>query len=76
MEDAVAALKAAKRVVVFTGAGMSADSGIATFRTKGYYFNDSCVLSLVWAHFFFFNILNTGVICAKGMAFGMVYGAL
>lgn len=35
MEDAVAALKTAKRVVVFTGAGMSADSGIATFRTKG-----------------------------------------
>jgi NAD-dependent deacetylase len=33
LETAAALLRAARRVVVFTGAGMSADSGMATFRT-------------------------------------------
>ena len=32
MDDAVSAIKAARRCVVFTGAGSSADSGIGTFR--------------------------------------------
>jgi NAD-dependent deacetylase len=32
IEDCVAALRSARRVVVFTGAGVSAESGIATFR--------------------------------------------
>jgi NAD-dependent deacetylase len=32
LQDCVTALRAAKRVVVFTGAGVSAESGIATFR--------------------------------------------
>src|SRR5579871_1483569 len=33
--DAVAALRPGRRVVVFTGAGVSADSGIPTFRDAG-----------------------------------------
>lgn len=28
-------IKGAERIVVFTGAGMSADSGVATFRKSG-----------------------------------------
>jgi NAD-dependent deacetylase len=33
-DRAVAALKAAKNIVFFTGAGISAESGIPTFRDK------------------------------------------
>mmetsp|Transcript_4736 Transcript_4736/g.5496 ORF Transcript_4736/g.5496 Transcript_4736/m.5496 type:complete len:276 (+) Transcript_4736:146-973(+) len=35
IKNCAAALVEAKRVVVFTGAGMSADSGVATFRGQG-----------------------------------------
>jgi len=35
MEAAASALARARRVVVFSGAGMSADSGIDTFRGSG-----------------------------------------